>query len=301
MRARIVVVGSCNTDMVILVPRIPAPGETVTGGTFFHADGGKGANQAVASARLGAHVAFVGRVGRDDLGEHSLLGLRQEGIDIEFVVRDPEAASGVALISVDESGENAIAVAPGANGRLSVEDVEAAAQLIETADVLLLQLETPIEAVERAASIAAVAGARVILNPAPARPLPASLFGLVDVLTPNEGEARTLSGESEVSASAASLLGRGAGSVVVTLGRRGALLVAPDSERMVPSIPVDAVDSTAAGDAFNGALAVGLAEGMTLEGSVRFGCAAGALAATIAGARPSLPTRERVESLLGRG
>lgn len=300
MSVSIVVVGSVNTDLVVRASRIPSPGETVTGGRFLQADGGKGANQAVAAARLGAHVTFVGRVGADELGEHAVTGLRDEGIDVRFVTRDPGAASGVALIVVDGSGENAIAVAPGANARLSSADVEAAAGVIEEADALLLQLETPLEPVERAASIASEAGVRVILNPAPARPIPESLLALVDVLTPNEGEARALGGESEVEAAAAALRRRGVGTVVVTLGSRGALLVTHEGETRVATVAVDVVDTTGAGDAFNGALAAGLAEGMDLEAAARFGCAAGTLATTVAGARPSLPERARVAALMNR-
>lgn len=271
----------------------------MTGGTFLQADGGKGANQAVAAARLGADVTFVGCVGTDELGDHTVAGLREEGIDVRFVRGDPEAASGVALIVVDGRGENAIAVAPGANARLSAEDVDAARDAIESADALLLQLETPLETVERAASIAAAAGVLVILNPAPARPLPDSLLAQVDVITPNEGEAEVLSGESGAGAAAAAVRDRGVGAVVVTQGARGAMLAASDGMSTIPAFPIDAVDTTAAGDAFNGALAVGLAEGLTLENAARFGCAAGALAATEAGARPSLPTRARVHALLG--
>jgi ribokinase len=298
MAARIVVVGSANTDMVVRASRIPSPGETVTGGTFFQADGGKGANQAVAAARLGAQVTFVARVGSDELGDYTIAGLRREGIAVGHVRRDPDAASGVALIVVDESGENAIAVAPGANARLSVEDVEAAREAIESADGLLLQLETPLETVEHAASIGRAAGVRVILDPAPARPLPDALLSLVDVLTPNEGEARSLATADDAAAAAAELLHRGVPAVVVTLGPTGALVVSGGGSTLVLSSPVEPVDSTAAGDAFSGALATALAEGLDLETAVRRACAAGALAATIAGARPSLPTRERVDALL---
>lgn len=298
MPAHIVVVGSANTDMVVRVPRIPSPGETVTGGTFFQADGGKGANQAVAAARFGARVALVARVGADELGDHVVAGLQTEGIDVRHVGGDPEAPTGVALIVVDSEGENAIAVAPGANARLSVDDVEAVRPAIEAADALLLQLETPLDSVERAASIANVAEVPVILNPAPARPLPDSLLAQVDVLTPNEGEVRALGGAAEPAVAAAELLRRGVSAVVVTLGATGALVLSEAGEVWLPAFAVEAVDTTAAGDAFNGALATSLAEGLGLEAAVRKGCAAGALAATIAGARPSLPIRARVEAFL---
>lgn len=298
MPARIVVIGSVNTDMVVRVARIPSPGETVTGGTFLRADGGKGANQAVAAARAGANVTFVARVGADELGEAALAGLSSEGIDVGHVGQDLDQATGVALIMVDEAGENAIAVAPGANAHLSVEDVEAARAAIESADVLLTQLETPLSAVERAAAIASAAGVAVILNPAPARRLPDSLMALIDVLTPNEGEAAYLASEGRPAAAASKLRYLGATTVVVTLGAEGALIVAEGRESSVPGFPVVAVDTTAAGDAFNGSLAVSLAEGLDLALAVRRACAAGALATTVHGARPSLPVRARVDGLV---
>ena len=298
MPARIVVIGSVNTDLVVRGPRIPSPGETVTGGTFLRADGGKGANQAVAATRAGADVTFVARVGADELGELAVAGLADEGIDIGHVGKEPDLSTGVALIMVDEAGENAISVAPGANAHLSVEDVEAARAVIESADVLLTQLETPLPAVERAAAIASAAGVIVILNPAPAKPLPDSLMALVDVLTPNEGEAAYLSGEALPAAAASKLRTVGATTVVVTLGAEGALIVAEDVECSVPGFPVVAVDTTAAGDAFSGSLAVSLAEGLELVLAVRRACAAGALATTAHGARPSLPMRDKVDGLL---
>jgi ribokinase len=298
MPARIVVIGSVNTDMVVRGARIPSPGETVTGGTFLRADGGKGANQAVAAARAGADVTFVARVGADELGEAAVAGLAAEGVDVSHVKPDPGHATGVALIMVDEAGENAISVAPGANARLSVEDVEAARAVIESADVLLTQLETPLPAVERAAAIGSAAGVTMILNPAPAKRLPDSLMALIDVLTPNEGEAVYLSGEARPAAAASKLRDLGATTVVVTLGAEGALIVAEGRESLVPGFPVVAVDTTAAGDAFSGSLAVSLAEGLDLALAVRRACAAGALATTVHGARPSLPVRARVEGLV---
>jgi ribokinase len=299
MPARIVVIGSVNSDLVVRGPRIPLPGETVTGGTFLRADGGKGANQAVAAARAGADVTFVARVGEDDLGQVAVAGLAAEGIDVRHVGQDPDLSTGVALIMVDEAGENAISVAPGANASLSVDDVEEARAVIESADVLLTQLETPLPAVERAAAIASAAGVTVILNPAPARPLPDSLMALVDVLTPNEGEAMYLSSEDRPSAAASKLRDLGVTTVVVTLGAGGALIATEDRESSVPGFPVVAVDTTSAGDAFSGYLAVSIAEGLDLAGAVRRACAAGALATTVHGARPSLPVREKVDALLG--
>jgi ribokinase len=300
MPARIVVIGSVNTDLVVTGLRIPEPGETVTGGTFLRAQGGKGANQAVAAARAGAEVTFVARVGDDELGHDAIAGLRQENIDVGHIARDADHSTGVALIMVDQAGENAISVAPGSNARLSVADVEAARAAIEAADVLLAQLETPLEAVARATTIAAAAGTMVILNPAPARLLDDSLLALVDVLTPNEGESAFLANEEEPRAAAARLRALGVETVVVTLGPRGALVFSGEGESAVPSPAVAAIDSTAAGDAFNGYLAVSLSEGLDLTVAVRRACAAGALATTVPGARPSLPSRDRVDELLHR-
>ena len=295
--AKIVVVGSSNTDMVVKTPHLPAPGETVLGGEFVMAAGGKGANQAVAAARLGAEVTFVARVGQDVFGEQALAGFEREGLITEYVTADPTAASGVALIFVDATGENSIAVASGANACLSPHDVQQARQAIEAADVLLLQLETPVETVLAAARIAHQAGVRVILNPAPApaNPLPAELLACVDILTPNESELALLAGASAgVEQAATQGLSQGVETVIVTLGAQGALIVTQDTRQTVPSFPVDAVDTTAAGDAFNGGLAVALAEGKVLAKAVRFANACGALATTRLGAQPSLPTRDEV-------
>jgi ribokinase len=299
MPARIVVIGSVNTDLVVRGPHIPSPGETVTGGEFLRSQGGKGANQAVSAARAGADVTFVARVGDDELGEAAVAGLIAEGVEVTHIGRDTKHPTGVALIMVDHSGENAISVAPGANARLSVDDVEAARPAIESADVLLMQLETPLPAVERAASIASAASTTVILNPAPARPLGNSLLSLVDVLTPNQGESSFLTNESDPHEAASRLRDLGVATVVVTLGAAGALIISSEGESPVPGFPVAAVDSTAAGDAFNGFLAVSHAEGLDLTASVRRACGAGALATTVPGARPSLPFRDSVDALVG--
>ena len=300
MAARIVVIGSVNADLVVRGPAIPSPGETVTGGTFLQAHGGKGANQAVSAARAGAHVTFVARVGADELGHDAIESLRIEGIDVGHVRRDPDHATGVALIMVDEAGENAISVAPGANAHLSVDDVEAAREAIESADVLLTQLETPLPAVEHAATIASAANTTVILNPAPARALSTSVLALVDVLTPNQGESAFLTAGAEPRAAALQLRELGVTNVVVTLGSRGALVASADGDRSVPGFPARAIDSTAAGDAFNGFLAVFHAEGLDLNEAVRQACAAGALTTTVPGARPSLPFRGPVDDLADR-
>lgn len=309
---KIAVVGSANTDLVVRAPRIPVAGETVLGGDFLIAGGGKGANQAVAAARLGAEVTLVARLGTDDFGGRALDACGREGIHTEFVVRDEHEPSGVALIVVDGAGENAIAVAPGANGRLSAADVDLAADAIGAADALLLQLEVPLEAVRRAAEIARAADVPVILNPAPARPLDPELLALVTVLTPNAGEAASLSGvrvEGPDSAREAALrLGAlGVRDVVITLGADGALVaegaaeataggaVEPEAWPVLESWRVDPVDTTAAGDAFNGGLAVALGRGEPLLEAARFASLAGALAATRAGAQPSLPGLEALE------
>lgn len=294
-RARIVVVGSSNTDMVIGSDHLPSPGETVLGGRFLMAAGGKGANQAVAAARLGADVSLVARVGADVFGDQAVAGFEREGIATRFVVRDPQAPSGVALILVDEAGENLISVAPGANARLRGADVEAARDTLEAAAILLLQLEVPLEAVRTAARIAAVAGAQVILDPAPARELDDDLLAQVSILTPNESEAQRLTGievtdEASVARAAAVLHSRGVEAVVVTLGSSGCYLLTEGDRTLIEAPRVDAIDTTAAGDTFNGALAWQLAEGAPLPAAVRMACRAAAVSVTRRGAQPSMPT-----------
>jgi ribokinase len=301
----ICVVGSLNMDLVMRTPHLPAPGETISGGPFATHPGGKGANQAVAAARLGAAVAMVGRVGGDAFGARLRTELAEAGIDTRQVVTLPDVASGVALIAVEASGQNSIIIAPGANGALTPADVEAAGPTITAARVLLLQLETPLPAVQRAAELAHATGTLVLLNPAPAQPLPAELLAQVDYLIPNEQEAALLLGETiATGADAAGAAQRlcaqtGVGGVVITLGAQGALLAQAQTEpQFVPAHPVAVVDTTAAGDAFVGAFAVALAEGRTPAEAMRWGNAAGALAVTTAGAQPSLPTRNAVVALL---
>jgi ribokinase len=295
-----------NMDLVVRAPRIPGPGETILGGEFHTAPGGKGANQAVAAARLGGRVSMVGRVGSDTFTRSLLDGLDADGVDHAFVTQDSEAATGVAFIVVDDAGENSIVVASGANMRLSPANVNAAEAVIAGADVLLLQLETPLAAVARAAEVSRAHGAKVILNPAPACPLPHELLSLVDVLVPNESETALLTrlpvgGRAEIEAAAMRLCELGVDTVVLTLGERGALLVGEGEKDLVPAFAVTPVDTTAAGDAFVGGLAVALAEGRSLADAVRWGNAAGALATTKLGAQPSLPTRRAVEALMARG
>ena len=297
---RLVVVGSSNTDMIVRTDHLPRPGETVMGGDLVTAAGGKGANQAVAAARLGASVTFVARVGQDVFGQQAVDNFHREGLDIRYLVQDPGAPSGVALIVVGPGGQNIIAVAPGANLRLTPADVQAAASAFVGARAVLLQLEMPIETVLAAAQAGRAAGAIVILNPAPAptQPLPEALYPAVDILTPNETEAALLSGEPAPEAAAAVFLRRGVGTVIITLGAEGTLVATPSDVRRVPGFRVEAVDSTAAGDAFNGALGVALGRGESLEAAVRYAQAAAALSVTRLGAQPSLPTAAEVEAFL---
>lgn len=297
--AKIVVVGSVNTDMVVKSERIPLPGETVTGGEFFMPAGGKGANQAVAAARLGARVTLVARVGDDVFGHQAVENFKKEGILTDHIALDSENATGVALILVDENGENCISVAPGANFAITPGDVDAAAGVIREADVVLLQLEIPMAVVEHTAALAAEAGVPVVLDPAPAAPLPEGLLPNVTVITPNESEAERLTGiavsdEPSARLAAAGLIKAGARQVILTLGTKGALVVGPEGEVLVPSFEVEAADSTAAGDAFNGGLAAAIAAGKAFEDAVREAAMVGALSVTKMGAQPSLPTAEEL-------
>ncbi len=298
-------VGSSNTDLIIRVPRIPGPGETILGGKFLTAPGGKGANQAVAAARLGGAVTFVAKVGGDHYGQDALAGFVRDGIDVDCVSRDQRAPSGLALILVSATGENCIAVADGANGLLSPADVKRAAGAIRSAGMLVLQLEIPLAAVRAAAALAVSHGVPVILNPAPARSLPDGLLKQVTLLTPNESECEMLTGikvagEGAAAKAAKALLARGAGAVIITMGKRGAFVATREGGRLIPGFKVKPVDTTAAGDVFNGALAVALVEGRTLPRAVRFAHAAAALSVTRAGAQSSIPKRRAVDQLLAR-
>jgi ribokinase len=300
---RILVIGSSNTDMVIRVPRIPRPGETILGGTFTMAAGGKGANQAVAAARAGGRVTFVARVGDDVFGERALANFETDGLDARFIVRTAGSASGVALINVDEHGENSISVASGANTLLSIVDVDRADDAFAAADIVLLQLESPLETVEAAARKAGERGVPVVLNPAPARPLEDGLLRRVAVLTPNEHEAEILTGvavrdERGAREAAARLRARGPATVVITLGERGVFAAAREFEGLLSAFKVDPVDTTAAGDVFNGALAVALAEKLPLVDALRFAQAAAAISVTRPGAQPSAPMREEIDAFL---
>jgi ribokinase len=278
------------------------PGETLLGGLYQTFPGGKGANQAVAIARLGAPVSMIGRVGADAFGAELLQGLAQDGVDISPIYQDPEAATGVALITVSEDGQNTIVLASGANMRVSVQEVEAQAERIRQASLLVMQLESPLEVVMAAARLAHQSGVGVILNPAPARPLPPELFKNIDYIIPNQNELKVLVGEQlPVSEAARRLQDKGTPTVLVTLGEEGVYLLSEGIETSLPAFEVQAVDTVAAGDAFVGALAVALAEDQPLEQAARWGVAAGAIAVTRHGAQPSLPTRTEILRLLGGG
>lgn len=305
---KVTVVGSINMDLVSQVARFPMPGETILGGDLESIPGGKGANQAVAATRLGAEVSIVGRVGDDAFGSRLVSNLATEGIDIRHLHKSRDTASGVALILVNEGGQNTIVVAPGANGQLTPADIDQAALTIASANVLLLQLEIPLESVRRAAQIARENRVKVILNPAPARVLPTGILDLVDILIPNENEAQRLLGEEQngkdlarLAAAAERLHSLGPEAVIVTVGARGALLVDRNGQRLYPAFSVDKiVDTTAAGDAFVGGLAAAIACGKTLPEAILWGNAAGMLAVTCAGAQPSLPKRADVEAVLAQ-
>ncbi len=298
--ATIVVVGSSNTDLVVRVPRLPGTGETVLGDDLSSVPGGKGANQAVAAARLGAQVTFVACVGQDAYGTAAVQHYRDEGIDVRYVRTTPTAPSGVALIFVDAAGQNMIAVGSGANLHLTPADVEQAASAIRAADAVLLQLEIPLATVEAAIDVAHRAGVRVILNPAPAQALPARLLSQVDVITPNEHEARVTAGlppDTPLPDVAAALQAAGVATVLVTLGEQGAFVCDRAGAAFhVPAVAVTAVDTVAAGDAFNGGLAVALSQGMDLASAVRYANAVAAISVTRAGAQNSLPTAGEVGS-----
>jgi len=301
----VVVLGGANYDYLIRGTRLPHPGETIEGDFFLEAPGGKGANQAVAVARLGSRVAFVARTGADMRGGELLHRLQTEGVDTRYVIRDPESPTGVALISVDARGQKAIVAFPGANRRLQVTDVETAAEVFRSTRVLLTQLEIPLDCTRTALTIARAAGVQVVLDPAPAVPLPTDLLRLVDVIRPNAAEAETLTGTTvndreSARQAARALLSQGVRAVAVQAGEAGNLLVWRQGERWLPKLPVSTVDATGAGDAFAAALAVCLAEGAPLEEAGPFANAAAALATTAFGAQAGLPRREQVMQLLAQ-
>ncbi len=296
----IFVVGSLNADLVVRAPRFPQPGETISGEDLQIIPGGKGANQAVAAARQGAQTAIVGRVGGDQFAPFLIQNLQANRVDVSQVRAD-SSASGVAVIIVDAAGQNSIVLSPGANGRVAPQDVNLAA--FPDAKILLLQLEIPLPTVLRAAQEARQRGQTVILNPAPAQALPAELFANVDILIPNESELALLSGlpvrdVASAESAARKMIAQGVKVVVVTLGENGALLTTPDVAKWIAPFKVDAIDTTAAGDAFIGGFAASLLKGASLESAVRYGSACGALAVTKFGAQPSLPTQKETEEFL---
>jgi len=298
--SKILVIGSSNTDMVIKTEKLPAPGETILGGTFLMNPGGKGANQAVAAARLGAKVTFITKRGNDLFGNQAVDLLMREGIDTQYIVKDIEFPSGVALITVDSAGENSIVVAPGSNGNLLQEDIPLV--IFETGkfEILLLQLEVPISTVEYAAVTASEHNIKMILNPAPAFKLSDNLLKHTWLITPNENEAETITGVAIIdlpSAERAAALfqERGVKNVIITLGEKGAFVKSVDYTGLIPGIKVSPVDTTAAGDVFNGALAVAISEGKNLKDAVLFANKAASISVTRMGAQASAPYRNEIK------
>jgi ribokinase len=303
MKPRITVVGSINMDLVFRTPRMPLVGETITGESFQQVPGGKGANQAVAAARQGADVRFVGAVGSDGFGQQALRCLAGEGIGVADIASAAGTPSGVAGIFVDGGGANSIVVAPGANDLLSVAQVEAAESTIAAASFMICQLESPLASVTRAIHIARDNQVRVVFNPAPAQPLDDALLACADYLIVNETEASQLSGIEVLDAASASraaqaLRQRGAGAVLLTMGEQGVLIAAPGHERLIPAVKVAVVDTTAAGDTFVGAFTVGVARGLGIDEAVTEAQYAAAFAVTKMGAQTSIPTREELLQLM---
>jgi ribokinase len=296
---RIVVIGSCNTDMVISAERLPKPGETVLGGNFKMFSGGKGANQAVAAARLGGNVTFITKTGNDLFGKQNIKQYETDCIDIRYISSDLNLPTGVALITVDRKGENCIVVASGANAALSPEDINRAREVIEKSDILLLQLEIPMETVEYAAALAHKKGVKVILNPAPAASLSDKLLKYLYAIIPNKNEAEKISGipisdTSSAKRSADVIAGKGVDKVIITLGEKGAFIRDGPDYYEIPAEKVKAVDTTAAGDAFCGALCVGLSEGLTIEKAAKIANKASAITVSRAGAQNSLPYKNEI-------
>jgi ribokinase len=299
MNKKIIVIGSSNTDMVVKSKKLPSPGETILGGNFLMNAGGKGANQAVAAAKLGANVIFVSKVGNDIFGNQAIEGFKNSGINTDFVFVDNENPSGVALILVDENGENSIAVASGANAHLQTTEVAKAIKNVQEGDIVLLQLETPISTIEYAIEACFNKKATIILNPAPAQILSEKIFRNLSFITPNETEAELLTGvkvNDEVSAAkaAAVFIEKGVQNVIITLGSKGALFYTKNKKQLIPTKTVKAVDTTAAGDVFNGALAVALSNEMETEYAISFACKAASISVTRMGAQSSAPSKEEI-------
>lgn len=295
----ILVVGSSNTDMVINAEHLPGPGETIIGKSFFMNPGGKGANQAVSASRLGAHVVFICKTGNDIFGKQSVELFNDEGIDTAFLLSDAGYPSGVALITVDDNAENCIVVASGANATLSANDLQKSRAVIENASIVLMQLEIPLVTVEYVAAIAKANGVKVILNPAPACALPDSLLKNIFILTPNKTEAEMLSGikvnsKATAESAARKIKERGVDTVIITLGAEGALILNDEACIHVPGVKVNAVDTTAAGDVFNGALAVGIFHKKDITEAVTYACSAAAISVTRMGAQASAPYKKEL-------
>ena len=298
MGDQIIVVGSINMDLVVRAPRHPKPGETILGTNFQTFPGGKGSNQAVAASRLGGHVHMVGCVGDDAFGDRLLATLQNDSVDTRFVRRSVDTASGVALITVSDEGQNNIVVVPGANGQLSAADIQAAEAVFEDAAIVVCQLEIPLPAVIEASRLAHRHGAKFLLNPAPAQSLDRSFLDQIDYLIPNEQELALLTGMDLPTLAAGALHNLGIKCLIVTLGSEGVLVMDQDQVYHIQANSVEVVDTTAAGDAFVGAFALALTEGKTVEDAAIWGNAAGALAVTLSGAQPSLPSRSDLEKFL---
>ena len=303
MKPRILIVGSSNTDMVIKAGRLPGPGETIIGKSFFMNPGGKGANQAVAAARLGGNITFICKTGNDIFGKQSIELFQEEGINTDYLLSDPRNPSGVALITVDDQAENCIVVASGANASLSPDDLQKSRSVIEESVMVLMQLEIPLNTVEYVASTAFAKGVKVILNPAPACQLPDSLLQHLSVITPNKTEAEMITGikvidRKTAEEAALAIKARGVDTVIITLGNEGALILHEGHFSHVPACKVEAVDTTAAGDVFNGALAVALSEGMDIAEATAFACKASAISVTRLGAQSSAPFKKEVDAFI---
>jgi ribokinase len=299
MSKKIIVIGSSNTDMVVKSSKLPLPGETILGGNFLMNAGGKGANQAVAAAKLGAKVLFVCKVGDDVFGKQAIEGFKKAGINTNFVFTDTENPSGVALILVDDKGENSIAVASGANGNLQIKEVEKAIENVKEGDIVLLQLETPIKTIEFAVEACYKRKAKVILNPAPAQKLNEKIFKHLSFITPNEIEAELLTGikvtdENSAEKAATILIEKGVQNVIITLGSKGAFFCTKSKKQLIPTKTVKAIDTTAAGDVFNGALAVALSNEIEIEYAITYACKAASISVTRMGAQASAPTKEEI-------
>jgi ribokinase len=297
---KIVVLGSSNTDMVIKSKYLPQAGETILGGQFMMNPGGKGANQAVAAARLGGEVTFIAKVGNDIFGQSAIQGFQKDNINTKHIFIDEKTPSGVALIMVDDHGENCISVALGANATMDIADIDSVLPVLINADFLLIQLETPLDVVAYSVKKASTAKAKVVLNPAPAAQLPDEVFKYIHYITPNQSEAELLTGipvtdENSARQAAKILQEKGIENIIITLGAKGAYVLANDIDEVIPSIKVKAVDTTAAGDNFNGALIVGLSEGMNLRDAVAFANQAAAISVTRLGAQASCPNREEIK------